>query len=122
MIHDFFSVDCSVVFWTNEAKLDEHVPFQMSITVPANIDLSDLPLTTLRLFLSDGTIPISIKRIPAGDENGICLTRLGHICADADGVEEKEVESTFRWRPGSTLVLSGKISSSIPREIQVRIQ
>ena len=95
--------------------------FQISITVPVNVDLSEQPLTTLRLFLSDGTTPISIKRSPAGDERDICLTRLSHICVDADGVEEKEVESTFRWRPGSTLVLSGTISSSIPREIQVRI-
>lgn len=114
------SVDCSVLFWTNEAELDERILFQISIHVPTNIDFSKLPLDALRLFLSDGTGPIVVKCISSEEEKDTLLTRLEHISVSADGVEVKEVEARFRWRPGDNLILSGTISSSVPREIKVR--
>lgn len=55
-----------------------------------------------------------------GEAKKICLSHVAHISATADGVEETVVKSPFLWKPGTTLVLSGTISSSVAQEIKVR--
>ena len=100
------------------------MPFQITIEVPVDVDFSALPLVTLSIFLSDGTGPITVDASGPGtgeaEKTCVIMSHVDHISASADGVEETVVKSPFMWRPGTTLVLSGTISSSVAQEIKVR--
>ncbi|KAI5120282.1 hypothetical protein M0805_005339 [Coniferiporia weirii] len=113
--------NASVVFWVPEVKLSEQVSFQISLSLPGDVVLSELPITTLRIYCSDNSAPIIVEHVASEDDPDQIVRRVdvGHLSlplADATG---KQVRANLRWRRReATLVLAGTLSTSIPQELK----
>ncbi|THH08405.1 hypothetical protein EW145_g2735, partial [Phellinidium pouzarii] len=114
-------LNASVVFWTHEIKLGEQVAFQISISLPADVVLSELPISELRIYCSDGSTPIIVKHVASESEKGhtVCRVDVGHISLSAAGAGSRQADANLQWRqPDATLVLAGTVSSDIPQELK----
>lgn len=128
----FFScpqVDSAVVFWATDVKVDALAVFQLSLTAPSDVSISDLPITALEIHFSSttGTIPSIVVRHSQSESeeesNKASLVRKVDLGHGAQGGEEqpqsREVEAELRWRPGATIVFSGTLSSKVPTSLKV---
>lgn len=109
-------VDTSVNFWSSEAFIDERVAFQLSLTAPIDLVISDLPFSSLAIYFShreepvvvhhnkDGMSAAKIQRVDLGD---LSL----EIAAESDGY--------LRWEKGATILFAGTVSSDVPLTLTV---
>lgn len=112
----FAAVDSNVVFWTPEISVCELAPFQLSLTAPANTPISALPFSSLAVHFSHRDSPIIIRHrnSEAATYAGFQRVDLGHI----SDVHE-EFTADIRWQPGSSLIVSGTLSSNVPAILKV---
>ncbi|EJD08009.1 uncharacterized protein FOMMEDRAFT_138064 [Fomitiporia mediterranea MF3/22] len=118
--------DCSVIFWAPEIKLDERVAFQINLSVPQNVILSEVPIDAVKIFLSDGRTSITLRHLASESdvdasqdkrgEEKITRVDIGHLALP--NVEGKEADANLTWRSGSTIFIVGTFSSEIPQELK----
>jgi hypothetical protein len=112
-----------LVFWTPEVRVGEEAAFQLSLAAPTNIDLSFLPITSVTITFSNGYYPVVLRHSPPTDDEATCqdirLVKIGKVVHEDDDEEPDEVGADLRWRPGGRLVLSGSISSIVPKPLTV---
>ncbi|KAI3619017.1 glutathione transferase omega-1 [Moniliophthora roreri] len=106
----------NLVFWKAEVQVGEQAAFQLSLTAPKGTPISSLPFASLEIYLANDKPPITITHVDGGHSSPIQKVELGHINSESNGVS---VESTLRWNPGDTLILTGTISSGVPTTLSV---
>lgn len=110
-----------MVFWLPEVKVDESAAFQLSLTAPTNVDISELPVNSLTIHFSGSINPVVIKH-EAGAEEGALA---GNVRIDIGTTTSQELDLSsetdepvptghLRWGKGSTLTIAGSIMSPIP--------
>lgn len=69
----------------------------------------------------DGGTPIIIKQERSSDNGASVLSRVdvGHLHYRGLEIPQKEVEGNIRLQANEMLVISGTLSSDIPRELKV---
>ncbi|KAH8115389.1 Gryzun, putative trafficking through golgi-domain-containing protein [Phellopilus nigrolimitatus] len=110
----------SVVFWAPEIKLDEQVAFQISLAMPADVNLCGLPISTLRLYYLDDFVPIVLRHVASEKDQGLAVQRIdvGHVSLSTENDVERQVDASLRWQRDGTLVIAGTMSSDTPRELK----
>ncbi|KAK0494835.1 Gryzun, putative trafficking through golgi-domain-containing protein [Armillaria luteobubalina] len=114
--------DSNVVFWTPEVKVGQPAAFQVSITAPSDVAISDLPFMSLSIRFSDDTLPVVVLRhsdTEVDDSSKVTHVHLGHISkTDTEGVPST-LTTNLRWKQDSTLILSGTFSSEVPTTLKI---
>ncbi|KAF8918186.1 Gryzun, putative trafficking through golgi-domain-containing protein [Mucidula mucida] len=107
--------DCDVVFWQTEVKVGESAAFQMTITAPEDVAISDLPFTSLTITFAGTYGPVTLQHVD-GESSNISnrYLSLGTISE-----EPKTLETSLRWQQGSSLILSGTMVSHVPTTLRV---
>ncbi|KAG9221235.1 hypothetical protein CCMSSC00406_0008930 [Pleurotus cornucopiae] len=119
--------DTQMVFWLPEVKVDESAAFQLSLTAPSNVDISELPISSLTIHFSGSINPVVIKH-DGGAEKGTLAGNIARI--DIGTITNQELDSSsetdetvlsghLRWGKGSTLTIAGSILSSAPGSYHV---
>ncbi|KAF7428799.1 hypothetical protein PC9H_008031 [Pleurotus ostreatus] len=114
--------DTQMVFWLPEVKVDESAAFQLSLSAPSNVDISELPISSLTIHFSGSINPVVIKH-DGGAEEGTLSGNIARI--DIGTIANQELDSSsetdetvvsghLRWGKGSTLTIAGSILSSAP--------
>ncbi len=108
-------VDCDVVFWQTEVKVGESAAFQMTITAPEDVAISDLPFMSLTITFAGTYGPVTLQHVD-GESSNISnrYLSLGTISE-----EPKTLETSLRWQQGSSLILSGTMVSHVPTTLRV---
>ncbi|KAK7036442.1 hypothetical protein VNI00_011639 [Paramarasmius palmivorus] len=106
--------DTNLVFRRPEVQVGEQAAFQLSLTSPKDTPISMLPFASLEVFVSDDKPPITITHVDGHHAGPIQKVDLGYVTPD--GVT---VEADLRWNPGSTLILTGTISSDVPTTLSL---
>jgi hypothetical protein len=115
-------VDVTVVFWSPEVVVGEHVTFQVTLSAPSTVALSVLPIALMELVFSGANRSIRVQH--TGDVGKLETVRkfdLGHVDMHGSG-EDSQVGDTsayLRWRPDDVLVLCGTISSNVTCSLTV---
>lgn len=113
-------VDTSLVFWSPEVKVDERAVFQLALSAPSGVYMSSLPFTSLAIYFSDDTPPVTVIHRPSGVESSIIQqVDLGYIEYPPAEDEHKEIEANLCWQTGGVLVLRGSVASHTPTTISV---
>ncbi|EIN06785.1 hypothetical protein PUNSTDRAFT_115294 [Punctularia strigosozonata HHB-11173 SS5] len=116
-------LDASVVFWQGEVKVGEEAAFQLSIRARDDVDVGELPFTSLAIYFSDDhdAVPLLLRHratIPNdGDEKMVSLLGLGQ-CSPAS-LEQREVDANLRWRPGKTIIFAGTMVPEAPSVLRI---
>lgn len=106
----------SVVFYESETPISVSTPFQLHLQIPSTTGLHLLPLAYIVLRFSDDRPPIVIHRtgnLPEGRSHIL----LGDLGSETDAPPElsREIDLT----PGSTRVLTGFLTSTVPAELTI---
>ena len=116
------SVDAAVVFWEPEVDVGDLAPFQILLSSHPDVSLSSIPFTSLAIHLN-GDVPPVVVRHAGGDNDAdipaVQRIDLGELVVSPASSETKEVEGSLRWGAGTTIVLAGSVSSSLPMNISV---
>ena len=111
-------VDSTFVFWSSEAHVDEHIPFQISLSVADESPISLLPISELRIYHSSSDVPLVVKHEPSeGTETTVEFINVGNVSASSS--EPGLTSGNLSWREDSSLVLSGSIISETSQTLQV---
>lgn len=105
-------VDCKVVFWHAEVQVGEPAAFQLSITAPPDVLISELPFSTLTVTFSDDCAPLTLQHVE--DETTSAFISVGAITKEA-----RTANANLRWQRGSSLVISGTMVSDLPTTLKV---
>lgn len=120
MIFTWISVDHSVIFWSPEVKVDEKAVYQITLATPPRVHISSLPFTSLAVYIKEDFPPITVRHVESESPAGLVQEiRLGHLDYNSPPAESPVVEANLRWRPGSSVVLNGSLSSAQPTTISV---
>ncbi|KAN0130166.1 Gryzun, putative trafficking through Golgi domain containing protein [Lactarius tabidus] len=108
--------NASVVFWWSRAFVEERVAFQLSLTAPGDVSISDLPFSSVAIYFSHKEEPVvvhhnadavggaTIQRVDLGDlPLGIATTAQGCL----------------RWEQAATIVFVGNVSSEVPATLAI---
>ncbi|KAI0079255.1 hypothetical protein K474DRAFT_1617849 [Panus rudis PR-1116 ss-1] len=122
-------LDTSAIFWKSEVSVGEAAGFQITLTAPPSVSLLSIPFTTLTIYLSDDLPPVTIHHAQLDADQELSTVQkvdVGNILippADSDSEDGdkhlKELEAHLRWNPGSSLVLCGSMTSTIPTTLTV---
>ncbi|KAH9944784.1 Gryzun, putative trafficking through golgi-domain-containing protein [Amylocystis lapponica] len=117
-------LDSSLVFWHHEVNVGEVVAFQLILTALKTVPMSLLPFSSLTVHFQSDIPPIVIRHAPASSEDpppAVQKVDLGHASLPLPEGEtaSREIEGNLRWRPGSSIVLCGSISSDEPMVIKI---
>lgn len=109
-------VDTSVSFWSSEAFIDERVAFQLSLTAPSDLVMSDLPFSSLAIYFSHREEPVVVHHIKdATSAATIQRVDLGDLSLEIAA----ESEGYLRWEKGATILFAGTVSSDVPLTLTV---
>ncbi|KAF9022277.1 hypothetical protein BDZ89DRAFT_208493 [Hymenopellis radicata] len=107
--------DCDVVFWQTEVKVGEAAAFQLTITAPEDVAISDLPFTSLTIAFAGTYGPITLQHVDGESSN----TSSRYLSLGTISEEAKTLETSLRWQHGSSLILSGAMVSHVPTTLRV---
>ena len=116
-------VDSTTLFWNAEALPGEKVPFQICLTSPPDVNVWGLPIKEVKIKGIDEN-DLFVVSYPGWDEaenerlERNSFVDVGEFCIGIE-TETKIVEGNLCYGRGSSLVLSGIISSTKPRGLQV---
>lgn len=107
-----------VIFWTQEAKVDEQMAFQLSLAASAQIPISKISFTELVIhFAHESLEPLVIERDETvSPAEAIQRVHVGHVMRNA---APKTPSAKLRWDKGGVLVITGSVSSHLPGTIAV---
>jgi hypothetical protein len=109
-------VDTSVNFWSSEAFIDERVAFQLSLTAPIDLVISDLPFSSLAIYFSHREEPVVVHHNKDATSTAkIQRVDLGDLSLEIAG----ESEGYLRWEKGATILFAGTVSSDVPLTVTV---
>lgn len=105
----------------------EAAGFQITLSAPSDVSLLSIPFTTLSVYLSDDLPPIIVNHVQLDTEQELSTVQkvdIGDVtippAQPEDGVQPlRIVEAHLRWKPGSSLVLCGSMTSSVPTTLTV---
>ena len=149
MDSDFFvTVDTTTVFWSSSIDIGEFSAFQVALAAPPNVPISKLPFSSLSVHFTEGLSPITIQHsVPEHegadesededqDENQnmdqnesqdaplVQRVHLGDLHAhepnEGSSKSHDNFQANLRWRPGSSIVLTGSLGSGVPGTLTVR--
>ncbi|RPD57771.1 hypothetical protein L226DRAFT_490820 [Lentinus tigrinus ALCF2SS1-7] len=115
-------VDAAVVFWDPEVNVGDLAPFQILLSSHPNVSLSSLPFTSLAIHFSGDVPPIVVRHTHNDDDTDIPPVQridLGEFVVSPAPSETKEIEGSLRWGAGTTIVLTGSVSSNLPMNVSV---
>jgi len=109
-------VDTSVNFWSSEAFVDERVAFQLSLTAPSDVVISDLPFASLAIYFSHKEGPVVVRHNEDLSSTAkIQRVDLGNLPLEIAA----ESEAYLRWNKGVTMLFTGTVSSDVPLTLTV---
>ncbi|KAH9942206.1 Foie gras liver health family 1-domain-containing protein [Epithele typhae] len=115
-------LDVAAVFWESEVDVDVPAPFQIQLSSQHNVSLSSISFTSLAIHFSTDLPPIILQHIqddPDAEIAAVHRVDLGHIAVSSTPAESKEIKTVLKWGPGTTIVLTGSVSSAVPTPISV---
>ena len=101
---------------------EPEVDFQILLPSHPDVSLSSIPFTSFTFHLSGDVPPVVARHVQDGTDSAIAAVRrvdLGELVVSPASGETKEVEGLLRWGAGTTIVLAGTVSSSLPMNILV---
>jgi hypothetical protein len=92
------------------------VAFQLSLTAPSDIAISDLPFASLAIYFShkEGPVVVHHNEVLASTAK-IQRVDLGDLPLKITG----EKEGYLRWKKGATILFAGTVSSDVPLTLTV---
>jgi hypothetical protein len=109
-------VDTSVNFWSSEAFIDERVAFQLSLTTPIDLVISDHPFSSLAIYFSHREEPVVVHHNKDATSTAkIWRVDLGDLSLEIAA----ESEGHLRWGKGATILFAGTVSSDVPLTVTV---
>ncbi|KAI9062346.1 hypothetical protein FKP32DRAFT_1593495 [Trametes sanguinea] len=115
-------LDASVVFWDPEVDVGTQAPFQLILASQPNVSLSSIPFTSLAVHFSSDVPPVIVKHTqndPDAEIPDVQRIDLGELVVAPAPAESIEVEGPLRWGPGSNIVFTGSVSSSLPTQLSI---
>ncbi|KAH8087832.1 Gryzun, putative trafficking through golgi-domain-containing protein [Cristinia sonorae] len=118
-------LDSTTIFWTPTISVGESSAFQITLTAPPTVQMSDLPFSSLHVHFGGDLPPVVIEHSqPEGDEGTASVQRidLGRIHAPHpnDGPSPPtDVQANLRWPTGSSLVLTGSLGADFTTILMV---
>ena len=115
-------MDTSVIFWESEVDVGCQAPFQIQLSALPHVSLSSIPFTSLAVHFNADIPPITIRHVQEDSDAEIPAVHridLGETNISSTPPEAREIEAALRWRAGTTLVLTGTVSSELPMHISV---
>ena len=109
-----------MIFWKPVVKVGEEAAFQFSLIMPPSSDISDLPINSLAIAFSDDYFPVTLCHSASESSAPVRLVHVGQVQPVGPTARPLEVVANLRWRPGDTLVVSGTVPSSSPKQLSVR--
>ncbi|KAF8549955.1 hypothetical protein OG21DRAFT_1420431 [Imleria badia] len=103
-------LNTSVVFWKPEVRVGEEAAFQITLAVPGDAMISELPIHSISIVFSEGYAPIIINHDASRHPELVRLVPLGQV----RGEKPVEVKEHLRWRPGDQVILTGTLASDVP--------
>lgn len=121
-----FAVDSSVVFWSPEVKVGEPAVYQILLSAPLHTYISSLPFSSLSIHFDDQVGPVLITRKALdGDSDPPLVQRIdmGQVDLSSNLARDSlcKVEADLRWKPGSTIVFTGTLTSIKPTTLKVGV-
>ncbi|KAH7910026.1 Gryzun, putative trafficking through golgi-domain-containing protein [Hygrophoropsis aurantiaca] len=108
--------EISIVFWKSEVRVGEDAVFQLSLIAPTNTVISSLPIDSITIHFPDEYGPVIIRHKASSTHECVRLVQVGQVKHED---EEVEVEADLRWMPGDRLIVTGTVSSDIPRVLKI---
>ena len=99
-------------------------PFQILLSSHQDVSLSSIPFTSLAIHLNADVPPVVIRHAGGDSDAAIPAVQridLGELVVSPASGETKEVEGSLRWGAGTTIVLVGSVSWSLPMNISVSL-
>lgn len=105
-------VNVRAAFWRSKAVVTEAVPFQVIVTSPEAVHISNLPFSSIHLVFSDDRSDLVLS---TSDGTGD-FADVGTI-----GKEDQEPRPSacLTWQEGRKLVIAGKLLRDVEGEVQV---
>ncbi|KAH7928708.1 hypothetical protein BV22DRAFT_1004322 [Leucogyrophana mollusca] len=109
-------LDTTMLFWKSEVRVGEDAAFQLSLIAPTNTVISSLPIDSITVRFTEEYAPVIIQHTPASTQDRVRLVQVGRLEHED---EDMEIEADLRLKPGDRLIVSGTMSSEIPRLLKV---
>ncbi|KAI0002431.1 Gryzun, putative trafficking through golgi-domain-containing protein [Russula compacta] len=108
--------DTSIIFWSNEAFVDERVAFQLSLTAPSDVVISALPFSSLAIYFSHRKEPVIVHH----SADGVSTAKIQRVnLGDLPLEVAAETEGCLRWEKGATILFVGTVLSDKPRTLTI---
>lgn len=120
-----FTVNSNTIFWDSETSVDAPSAFQISLTAPSSVSLSNLAFSSLAVTFSHDERPFLITHSDEHSAEGalmeesIRVVEVGTVSSSSDAPSPKEVRANLRWGKGTTVVISGTVISGTPATLTV---
>ena len=109
-------VNANVVFWSSRAFIEERVAFQLSLTAPGNVSISDLPFSSLAIYFSHIEEPVLVHHTADALDGDISQrVDLGNLPFEI----AKTVQGCLSWEKDATIVFVGNVASKVPTTLAV---
>ena len=110
------------MFWEPEVDVGVLAPFQILLFSLPHVSLSSIPFTSLAVHFHGDAPSVIVKHIqvdPDAEVPSVQRFDLGEIAVSPATTEPREIEGVLRWGAGSTIVLTGSVSSDLPIHLSV---
>ncbi|KAF7321602.1 hypothetical protein MKEN_00681300 [Mycena kentingensis (nom. inval.)] len=103
----------SVVFWAKEVKVRDPAAFQICLTAPTMTSIFSLPVSSIDIHVSELFPVISVLHDTSAESKELIRRiDLGTIMSSKSA---GPLKGNLRWHPGTTLVLTGMLSSEVSK-------
>ncbi|WWD15882.1 hypothetical protein CI109_100306 [Kwoniella shandongensis] len=95
-------------FWKSESIISQHVPYQVTLRCPENVDIRDIQFSAITISFTDDRPDVVIISTEDDKKDKAEFITVG-----------TQQEASLRWTPDKVLVIDGEVESDSEGEVQI---